>query len=168
MRASRGERDGRNSGTLAAYEAAARLAEVTGDRSHGTRTLTSGWVVAGFAGLGYFASSDNIVVATAVPDSVARPMTMAAASYFAAIGVSVNGLVDAQVFRRAWRAALAELMRLELRHHDLPALFCTLRLSGPETVRQVTGWFALAPALMFFAIGGVIGALAMREAGLSV
>jgi hypothetical protein len=149
-----------------AYEAAARLAEVTSGHSHNTRTLTSGWVVAGFAGLGYLAAADHVAVASAISADVTRPLAMSAVAYFAAIGVSVNGLIDAQVFRRAWRGALAELVRLELRHHDLPALYSALRLSGPDRFRRITAWFALAPALMFFGIGGLASILALREAGL--
>jgi hypothetical protein len=150
-----------------AYEAASRLAEVTAGNSHDTRTVTSGWVLAGFAGLGYLASADHVAIASAIPADVARPLAMTAVSYFAGVGVSVNGLIDAQVFRRAWRGAIAELVRLELRHHDLPALYSGLRLSGPDRFRRITAWFALAPALMFFAIGGLTSVFALREAGFS-
>jgi hypothetical protein len=151
-----------------AYEAASRLAATTSEQSHSTRTLTSGWVVAGFAGLGYLASAERIVLAATIPSEVARPLMMATVALFAAIGVSVNGMIDAHVFRRAWRTALADLVFLEMRHHDLPPMFCNLRLSASSVYRRLLAWFALAPAVMFFVIAGVAAAVALRNAGAAV
>jgi hypothetical protein len=93
---------------------------------------------------------------------------MATVALFAAIGVSVNGMIDAHVFRRAWRTALADLVFLEMRHHDLPPMFCNLRLSASSVYRRLLAWFALAPAVMFFVIAGVAAAVALRNAGAAV
>jgi hypothetical protein len=111
------------------------------------------------------ASAERIVLAATIPDEVARPLMMATVALFAAVGVSVNGMIDAHVFRRAWRSAIADLVFLEMRHHDLPPMFCNLRLSTSSVYRRLLAWFALAPAVMFFVVAGLAGALALRNAG---
>jgi hypothetical protein len=113
------------------------------------------------------ASAERIVLAATIPSEVARPLMMATVALFAAVGVSVNGMIDAHVFRRAWRAAVADLVFLEMRHHELPPMFCNLRLSTSAIYRRLLAWFALAPAVMFFVIAGLAGALALRNAGVA-